>query len=646
MKDGYVNLKTTDSALVGVAGSGKTSSLTVVLTKKPPPAKRGSTPCAKKPVRIRIGVNGKDDISTVAVEEYVGSVAHTAKNVATSLTASNSPLDPPTTTHDDYMRKTEDELLRHLSEDTSHTHTPLLNTVRWNNMTDTGGQPQFLQMLPIFVHHISLAIFTINLNERLDHYPDIEYYEDGEQVGKSFKSRDTHEQIIRRCMRVLVSQARGTKKFKLLFIGTRRDCVCKEESIEEKNKQLRIIINSFKLTKHVLYSNLKDLKIIFAINAKNPKIEDPTWEVIKQVRTEIVKCTDIDPISIPVRWFALELALLRFVKETKPKQVMLAESECLTQVTHLHFTKEGLKEALKYLHKAKLIIYLEKKGLVMADMELIQIKLSEIVGYHIKLTTEPTTEPKLLSALDDMWMKFCRQGILNIKCLQRFPSHFKEGLFSPKDLLELFADLNIVSKLPDSKLDGSEQFLMPCLLLEPDPKTQVKMEPDPTTHTAHAIAIEFPNGGPLLGTFCRLICYLMNEKEWSLAIHPNGDPRQLTRNSVEFSKYPGGVTIHDPLSTLFVITYPGPTMFYPLILDTILTAISAIENQQYFPQDNVATVSSKPLVTFVCSCGTKTTPLHSAIVDNAGFLSCPSSSYFEEMTAKHKAWLSCESCKE
>ena len=201
---------------------------------------------------------------------------------------------------------------------------------------------------------------------------------------------------------------------------------------------------------HVVFSNQGCIDVIFAINAKTPRTDD--WEIMKLVINVIVESSNISPIRIPLRWFALELALLAFVRETK--QAVLMVTNCLEHVAHLHFTDDNFKAALKYLHQAKLIFYFEKRGLIVADMQMIPNKLSEIVCYHIELVTRPS----LPAAQDSMWMKFCRLGILNVKGLDRFPSHFKKGLFSPEDLLELFADLHIVSHL------SSEEFLMPCLL--------------------------------------------------------------------------------------------------------------------------------------------------------------------------------------
>ena len=68
-----------------------------------------------------------------------------------------------------YMEKLEEEMHRQLGK--GEDEPKLLYTLRWNRLTDSGGQPQFLEILPIFTHHISLGIIVIKLNERLDCFP-------------------------------------------------------------------------------------------------------------------------------------------------------------------------------------------------------------------------------------------------------------------------------------------------------------------------------------------------------------------------------------------------------------------------------------------------------------------------------------------
>ena len=635
MKDGVVELETSDVVWMGVAGSGKTTSLARAMD-EPPPEERVSTPCAKTPVRTvaqtRIGVD-KEEGKLERVEEnrFFDSFSYTVMKVGHDLSKPHK--SPPTSRTDvsiapNYIRKLEEEMVQQVYDTTRPFS--LLYDFRWSRLTDSGGQPQFLEMLPNFLHHISLGIFTVKLNERLDHHPMIEYYgEDGKPVGEPYESRFSNEQTIKYSMRALVSQGEGKGDFKFLFLGTHLDLVgdCEGESLEDKNIKLRKIIRSFNMNRHVIYSNCQN-DPIFAINAKNPSSND--WEVIKQLRKVIVESSKVPPIPIPIRWFAMELALLRHVKETR--QAVLTEEACFQMVAHYYKGWADFKAALKYLHQAKLVFYFEKRGLVVADMQMLLDKLSQLVRHNIELVTNPTRHV----ALSNMWRKFCRHGILNIKCLDKFPDGYTEGVFSPSDLLELFAHLCIVSEL------RANEFLMPCLL----EVQEVVCQPQCQTQAVPALAVEFPQGGPMLGAFCRLICYLISTAKWELAEDELGEPCHLSRNSVCFSPpegLPGAVTISDPFSSFFMASFEGPldvaSEVCPLVRETILAGIQ--KSYDYLSQETCThtdTSSNNPKIAFICSCGKP--PLHSATFSpKSRYLRCTfNCKVFSEVTTHHSMW--------
>ena len=635
MKDGAVDFQGSDGVWMGVAGSGKTTSLARALGENPP-QERVSTPCAKTPVRTvtqtTIGVK-QNTLSRVKDSEYFDSITLTVVEVGrSSHSLEAAPAKHPRLTSKsatpNYMCKLEEEMVRNVPEARG---SELLYNMRWNRLTDSGGQPQFLEVLPIFLHHISLGIFTIKLNERLDHHPMIEYYgEDGKPVGAPYKSHFTHEQILRHSMRSLISQGgKEGRNFKFLFLGTHKDLMKEDgESLEDKNLQLKKIIRSFKMKDQVIYCNSQQ-DLIFAINAKDPSQED--WLVIEEVRKEIAESSNVLPIRIPVRWFAMELALLRYAKETK--QAVLTQEACFDLVKG-YSDQTDFKAALQYLHRAKLIFYFEQRGLVVVDMQMILDKLSQLVRYNVELITNPTRH----AALDYMWLKFCRHGILNIKCLDKFPDGYIEGVFSTKELLELFSHLHIVSEL------SPDEFLMPSLL---QMKEEACCNPEPETQAVPALAVEFLDGCPMLGLYFRLICYLINTAKWKVA-EKDLKPYHLSRSSVHFSALkgnPGRVTVNDPLSTFFVVTYHGPQVVAsrvcPIILSTILAGLEKVsETFSCTPQDKETTAveTAKPHLSFLCPC--LTTPLHPAVVSDEGkFLKCEDDDLmYKEVTAAHETW--------
>ena len=304
MKEGSVDYQGIDSVVVGIGGAGKTHTLAMILN-EPLPDKRVSTPCTKPPIRTM--TIGEDDgvLERVEGEEYFSIFADTAREVAHSLPSTSQPPLVTICPVPQFMRELEEKMNQSLhQEDPEEDRKPveirrLLYKLRWNRLTDSGGQPQFLEVLPIFLHHISLGIFVIKLNERLDAFPMIEFYNHtGNSVGTPYKSCYSQEQVIRHFMRALISQGGRGMGVKFLFIGTHRDRMeeSKDESIQDKNEKIKEIITSFNMKDNVI---CRGLNPIFAINAKNPDKSD--WKVMKRVRRELVKSADVPPTSIPIR---------------------------------------------------------------------------------------------------------------------------------------------------------------------------------------------------------------------------------------------------------------------------------------------------------------------------------------------------------
>ena len=68
-------------------------------------------------------------------------------------------------------------------------------------ITDSGGQPQFHEVLPIFLGHASVCIFVTKLSECLDAQPLVEYYDNDCLISKPQLAAQTNQQILKHCVR-------------------------------------------------------------------------------------------------------------------------------------------------------------------------------------------------------------------------------------------------------------------------------------------------------------------------------------------------------------------------------------------------------------------------------------------------------------
>ena len=619
--------------MFGFAGAGKSHTLAIILGEDPP-STRVSTACAETPVRAvamtRIGGDGKQ-LKRINGDDYSDMMMKTAKYNTSMPTGLRARIQR-------FIRKApalptdevEKYLITHFNEPDEDVE--VLNGQIVGEMSDCGGQPQFLEILPKFIDNLSLGILVTDLSQRFDDYPITYYYnEEGKSVGKGVKSTLTNEQIIRLCLRMIVSKSQKNRHVKVVFVGTHRDEEYKcTETREEKNRKLKEMVKSLGLEENIIYRNDDDL--IYALNTKNP--EEVDHLTAGELREVIMDQSNAVAVNIPLNYYGVELTLQNMVQESD--QIAFHESEILSRVSHYHITKESLKDALRFLHEMKLVFYFEEEfpNIVIGHPQSVLNKLTELVAYHIQLTTNP----EMRRNLSGIWKKYSQCGILSIECLKKFPAHYVDGVFSPADMMRLFVKLFIVSEVNEGK------YLMPCVL-----KVDKPTNPEPETQSVPPMVLHFTKGAPRYGVYCGTICHLITVSEWKLFIKDQhtGEFSNITRNSIHFSlpRYRGNckVTINDPFDNFFLVTLHVPhdvpsyaetvSQMCLKVRHTLVSAIkTATEKLNYTPDE--------PVVSFLCEEHISSS-LHPATISEIGdeLLCTEHLTHGGSLTARHRVWL-------
>ena len=377
MEEGCLELKYTSGVLLGLMGSGLENSLRMALSQILNDADLSEHKYTSI-TQANVGIRG-DKLNWMQDNVYFSTMVNTA---ATSLPSQLR--QPFSLCCDTDMRKLEQKSSQSAGAAGPNDHEKL-NDFSWIKFIFCDVKtPQFLGVMHFFLQDISLGIFCIKLDERLDHHPVVKYYDEkGKDVQFSCPSSYTHEQIIKFCMRAFVSLDGGRNGLKLLFVGTHLDLIdnC-DETLEDKTLVLHKIVRSFKMTENVIVTTNNDAEddIIFPINAKTPGDKD--WEVMRCVRRAIIENSHVPPTRVPIKWFCIELLLWRGVKQAN--QEVLLDSTLFEMVSHFQFDSANFKSALKYLHRSKLIYYLAESGLIVANMQVIPNKINELVHYQLR----------------------------------------------------------------------------------------------------------------------------------------------------------------------------------------------------------------------------------------------------------------------
>ena len=152
-----------------------------------------------------------------------------------------------------------------------------LQDMTWVYLVDSGGQPQFQELLTAFFQNAVIGIFVHKLSERLDNHPHVQYFDKkGKECGMGYCSPLSNRDLFQHCSQTVQSLPYTTKQStcpRLAVVGTFRDeeILCTGESRNKKNQQLHEILCP--ILDSVLF-RMGIQEVIFPVIATSPNDED------------------------------------------------------------------------------------------------------------------------------------------------------------------------------------------------------------------------------------------------------------------------------------------------------------------------------------------------------------------------------------
>ena len=398
-----------------------------------------------------------------------------------------------------------------------------------------------------------MTLLVLNLSEDLSHHPITEYYgADGKPVGIPYRSSLSHKQILQHCLQ---SQHSQDARPLIVSVGTHKDAANKED-ISEKNRQLKELLDPGGY--RVLYRGEKMKEVIFAVNCKAPQGEDK--HVAKVLRQKIMSASP-QSMKMPIAWFGLEVFLQRSSEDG-----VLSLVQCQVCAKRLHLEGDAFLAALHHLVHHNVFLYYPEvlPQTVFCDPQVVLTKATELVQYHYKLRNNPDED---VATEGDLVM-FRDHGLVSVELLRKFPKHYKEGLFTPQDLLVLLVSVRAIAMVRDG------EYLMPALLphLGCDQVSQY-------LHRSTSLVIRPTQGCFPSGLFCCLVAHLLsptNPSSWKVCM--DGDkPLLLYRNWITFvrSGTTGVVTLGDMFSHIEVCVSDASNGVCREIRDSVYSGIKS-----------------------------------------------------------------------
>ena len=435
---------------------------------------------------------------------------------------------------------------------------------KWVYFTDSGGQPQYHELLPLFVRSISSALCVTRLTDKLDETQEVEYYQDGKQVGATQQSQLSAKDTIHCLVNTVQSYSSQDQPPKIIMVGTHLDSLTVKleeateddlETLEEKDKKLLEMLEP-EFSDQLVYSSQDMKKLLFPINALNPGEKEK--RMAQSIRCR-VEDSGAKKVRIPIWWYIMELLLQELAK--KLGRGVLSRSECLTMARMLGIREKSFDAALEFFDKLNVIKYSPDvlPDVVFIDSQIPLDKVSELV-YHNYLLRQPASAEDTIP-VDGEWQHFRDKGVVSKECLKRFDRHYVPEIFSMDDLSEFLKKLLVFAPIQrqpgattatNDPANKETRFVMPALLItlsEAELEKYRISSPELAT-----LLVRFPHGSRRAGVFCCFVVHLINHFGWSLILdNMESDREPLYRNCIKMhlpTDPPCSVTLIDSSSLI------------------------------------------------------------------------------------------------
>eukprot|EP00731_Ephydatia_muelleri_P024038 Em0016g309a len=473
LKDGYVLASFVKILIIGAAGVGKTHLLRLLFGESPP-AVRQSTPVMERPVQTILTLLKENSTFEKVTDKKLYDLLGQTINARHLDGVVNKPVTEmlsPEKSHPNPRllqvnqdRKSDSLHMHHVSEVTQQMipyiakfrDAPPLPDVDWLYFIDSGGQPQFHQLLPAFMHHTNLNIFVLRLCDKLSDHPTAEYYDGTGACVSSPASLLTNKEILQSCAQA-TQTADQDGDSRLIMVGTHRDLQCDGETIKDKNEQLLSLLTP-SMKSHLTYNNEAKRELIFPLNTKEPV--DVDTKVAQHLRKSILSIKRrIKPKKIPLRWLVFHQEIQSL--STKNNSDLLSFQECCQVAKRLHM-EDDTAAALKFFSDLNSILYYPSilPNVVFTNPQCLLNIITEIIKYIVY-----NTDSALVN--DPLFISARNEGIISVKLIdlmkQDIPQVFKPSMIEAHDLIALLLHLKIVSK-------HNSDFFMPSLLRGLDTK--------------------------------------------------------------------------------------------------------------------------------------------------------------------------------
>ena len=360
----------------------------------------------------------------------------------------------------------------------------------WIHIIDSGGQPEFHDLLPLFTKKASVVVFVLKASESLGDKPTTAERSDSNSRNLQRESYLTNKQILEHCLKAFHESGDVPK---IILIGTHKDCPNKLDT-----EELNMCLQNFSDVVH--FGTDQPIALVDCL-----KQTDEREEQLQAVRNSICE-TSTEEKMTPLAWFGLEIAMKKKAKDIG----YLSLEECRIEADNFPFFRNNSNQfdaALQHFEENGIFLYYPEilQG-VFCDPQVLLTMVTKIVRRHYELKTTN-------DARNGDMRKFVKTAYINFHVLENIMSGQKIVL----DLhvfIKLLLHFKVICAIPQ---DSRQGYIMPALLPHSDnPAPSIKDITD--KRLLPPLCILFDKNCAPCGLFCSLVGRLLDDIKWELCM--------------------------------------------------------------------------------------------------------------------------------
>ena len=479
-------------------------------------------------------------------------ITHTAFNASANPENSSQPLSQYLTTNSGKFTlaniKTGEQKLERKSPDEV-----------WNILTfmDTGGQPQFISMLPA-VNSFAMITFIVHKmqtggQDSLNKIVKVQYGNEKGELSTPHPHKYTYLQLIETLIsyasNILLPDATFLDKVKVeskKHENTRSIALVGTHSGDDQISEDDIKIIDKELTKAVEKSGIdyikpglnKNYQYLVPVDNKKQSIKSEMQVTEKDtkrytdpsdIRRYIQKFLNYqDEIHVPIKWLLLELEIRKVCQQNNCNLMSYDDVLKIAKAKQLNYNGEFgddvnidgeqfIKQGLRFHHSFGVLLYFEDvegmEKLVITNHQWLFNKLSRIVEYSFTCDTKVE--------LKELKNGIFKKSLLDSDCLD-IGKDFKDSLIDIKsvDPINTFLKLLEYLRIAAPLTENTVKYFMPCLLDSCELTYLEAKIPEYQANGIESLLIQFKSTDERTysfprGAFCFLVVELMVSLKWT-----------------------------------------------------------------------------------------------------------------------------------